>query len=44
MNVIKATFAALMMQKNPETIAKMRGKKLVDVQKTYFGTSLDENH
>lgn len=37
MNVIKATFEALSSQKQPEDIAKMRGKKLADVQHIYFG-------
>ncbi|ORX51329.1 hypothetical protein DM01DRAFT_1307791, partial [Hesseltinella vesiculosa] len=37
MNVIKATFEALSHQRLPEDIAKMRGKKLVDVQRTYYG-------
>jgi ribosomal protein S5 len=36
MNVIKATFEALSSQKLPEDIAKMRGKKLADVQRTYY--------
>ncbi|KAG2232207.1 ribosomal protein S5, C-terminal domain-containing protein [Thamnidium elegans] len=37
MNVIKATFEALSNQKQPEDIAKMRGKKLADVQHVYYG-------
>ncbi|KAF7722697.1 28S ribosomal protein S5, mitochondrial [Apophysomyces ossiformis] len=37
MNVIKATFEALSNQKLPEDIARMRGKKLVDVQNVYYG-------
>lgn len=37
MNVIKATFEALSSQKQPEDIAKMRGKKLADVQHVYYG-------
>ncbi|KAI8060419.1 ribosomal protein S5, C-terminal domain-containing protein [Gilbertella persicaria] len=37
MNVIKATFEALSHQKQPQDIAKMRGKKLADVQHVYFG-------
>ncbi|KAI8140766.1 ribosomal protein S5, C-terminal domain-containing protein [Fennellomyces sp. T-0311] len=36
MNVIKATFEALSNQKMPEDIAKMRGKKLADVQAVYY--------
>ncbi|GAN08522.1 mitochondrial 37S ribosomal protein MRPS5 [Mucor ambiguus] len=37
MNVIKATFEALSHQKQPQDIAKMRGKKLADVQHVYYG-------
>jgi ribosomal protein S5 len=37
MNVIKATFEALQHQKFPEEIAQLRGKKLADVQHTYYG-------
>lgn len=37
MNVIKATFEALTDQRQPVDIARMRGKKLADVQNTYFG-------
>ncbi|KAK6329671.1 28S ribosomal protein S5, mitochondrial [Orbilia brochopaga] len=37
MNVIKATIQALAMQKNPDTIARGRGKKMVDVRKAYYG-------
>lgn len=37
MNVVKATYAALMNQRDPEQIAIGRGKKLVDVRKVYFG-------
>lgn len=37
MNVIKATFEALSNQKQPQDIAKMRGKKLADVQHIYYG-------
>ncbi|KAL1918370.1 mitochondrial 37S ribosomal protein uS5m [Calcarisporiella thermophila] len=39
MNVIKATFEALQQQKLPEDIAKGRGKRLVDVQHVYYGSS-----
>ncbi|ORY06298.1 ribosomal protein S5 domain 2-like protein [Basidiobolus meristosporus CBS 931.73] len=38
-NVIKATFEALQKQRDPEQIAKARGKKLVDVQHMYYGAS-----
>ncbi|CEG82437.1 hypothetical protein RMATCC62417_16508 [Rhizopus microsporus] len=37
MNVIKAAFEALSNTKQPEDIARMRGKKLADVQHVYFG-------
>ncbi|KAG9296413.1 hypothetical protein G9A89_015005 [Geosiphon pyriformis] len=37
MNVIKATFEALANQRLPQDIARQRGKKLVDVQHTYYG-------
>ncbi|KAI1940689.1 28S ribosomal protein S5, mitochondrial [Ophidiomyces ophidiicola] len=36
MNTVKATYQALMSQKNPEDIARARGKKLVDVRKVYY--------
>ncbi|KAG0350403.1 28S ribosomal protein S5, mitochondrial, partial [Gamsiella multidivaricata] len=40
MNVIKATFEALgSKQKLPEDIARGRGKRVVDVQHTYYGAS-----
>ncbi|KAG9323214.1 hypothetical protein KVV02_007946 [Mortierella alpina] len=40
MNVIKATFEALgRKQKLPEDIARGRGKRVVDVQHTYYGAS-----
>ncbi|KAG2222919.1 hypothetical protein INT45_013550 [Circinella minor] len=38
MNVIKATFEAFSNQKMPQDIAKMRGKKLADVQSVYYGS------
>ncbi|KAJ3163135.1 28S ribosomal protein S5, mitochondrial [Geranomyces michiganensis] len=37
MNVIKATFEALHMQKRPEDIARARGKKVTDVELAYYG-------
>ncbi|ETS79088.1 hypothetical protein PFICI_08941 [Pestalotiopsis fici W106-1] len=37
MNSVKATFQALMNQKDPNEIAIGRGKKLVDVRKVYYG-------
>ncbi|OCK83266.1 hypothetical protein K432DRAFT_423505 [Lepidopterella palustris CBS 459.81] len=40
MNVVKATWEALMGQKLPEDIARARGKKLVDVRRVYYGTSV----
>lgn len=36
MNTVKAAFKALVSQKDPEEIAKGRGKKLVDVRKVYY--------
>jgi len=36
MNTVKATMQALLSQKNPEDIARARGKKLVDVRKVYY--------
>lgn len=36
MNTVKAAFKALTSQKDPEEIAKGRGKKLVDVRKVYY--------
>lgn len=40
MNVIKATWEALCSQKLPDEIARGRGKKLVDVRKVYYGSSV----
>ncbi|CAK7204413.1 28S ribosomal protein S5, mitochondrial [Sporothrix eucalyptigena] len=37
MNTVKATYQALMQQRDPEQIATGRGKKLVDVRKVYYG-------
>lgn len=37
MNVIKATFAALDSQTKPVEIAKMRGKKVFDIEEAYYG-------
>lgn len=36
MNTCKAAFQALMNQKDPEQIARGRGKKMVDVRKVYY--------
>ncbi|OJJ79561.1 mitochondrial 37S ribosomal protein uS5m [Aspergillus glaucus CBS 516.65] len=36
MNTVKAAYEALMSQRNPEDIARARGKKLVDVRKVYY--------
>jgi small subunit ribosomal protein S5 len=36
MNTVKATIKALMSQKDPEDIARARGKKIVDVRKVYY--------
>lgn len=37
MNSVKACFAALMNQPDPEKIALGRGQKLVDARKVYYG-------
>lgn len=37
MNSVKATYKALMSQKDPDQIAIGRGKKMVDVRKVYYG-------
>jgi len=36
MNTVKAAYQALQSQKDPEEIAKGRGKKMVDVRKVYY--------
>lgn len=36
MNTVKAAYNALMSQRDPEEIARARGKKLVDVRKVYY--------
>jgi len=36
MNTIKATLKALLSQRLPETVARARGKKMVDVRKVYY--------
>lgn len=36
MNTVKATVEALLSQKDPEEIARARGKKMVDVRKVYY--------
>ena len=37
MNTVKAAFEALLSQRDPEQIARARGKKMVDVRKVYYG-------
>lgn len=37
MNVVKATYEALMKQRLPDEVARGRGRKLVDVRKVYYG-------
>ena len=37
MNVIKGTIDALATQKRPEEIARNRGRKLIDIERTYYG-------
>ena len=39
MNTVKAAFKALASQKDPEEIAKGRGKKLVDVRRVYYASN-----
>ncbi|KAI8848329.1 ribosomal protein S5, C-terminal domain-containing protein, partial [Chytridium lagenaria] len=39
MNVIKATFEALRLQKTPQDLARARGRKVLDIATTYYGTS-----
>lgn len=36
MNTVKAAFKALTSQRDPEEIARGRGKKMVDVRKVYY--------
>ncbi|KAB8232975.1 ribosomal protein S5, C-terminal domain-containing protein [Aspergillus alliaceus] len=36
MNTVKAAYEAIMSQRNPEDIARARGKKIVDVRKVYY--------
>ncbi|KEQ73925.1 hypothetical protein M436DRAFT_44681 [Aureobasidium namibiae CBS 147.97] len=36
MNIVKATYEALMKQRLPEDVARARGRKLVDVRKVYY--------
>lgn len=36
MNTVKAAYQALMSQRDPEDIARARGKKMVDVRKVYY--------
>jgi hypothetical protein len=37
MNVVKATYQALLRQRLPDEVARGLGKKLVDVRKVYYG-------
>ncbi|PYI14364.1 hypothetical protein BO86DRAFT_406194 [Aspergillus japonicus CBS 114.51] len=36
MNTVKAAYEALLSQRNPEDVARARGKKMVDVRKVYY--------
>ena len=36
MNTVKAAYNALMSQRNPDEIARARGRKLVDVRGVYY--------
>jgi ribosomal protein S5 len=38
-NVVKGAFEALQRQRAPETLAKARGLKVVDVQRTFYETA-----
>ncbi|KAI5305754.1 28S ribosomal protein S5, mitochondrial [Ascosphaera pollenicola] len=40
MNTVKAAYQALLSQRNPEDIARARGKKMVDVRKVYYAGSI----
>lgn len=40
MNTVKAAYQAFMSQRNPEEVARARGKKLVDVRKVYYAGNL----
>lgn len=40
MNTVKAAYQALTSQKDPEEVAKGRGKKLVDVRKVYYAGNI----
>jgi ribosomal protein S5 len=42
MNVVKAAFEALGMQRRPDVLARMRGKRVVDVERMYYGRALTE--
>lgn len=36
MNTVKAAYEALMSQKDPEEVARARGRKMVDVRNVYY--------
>ena len=36
MNTVKAAFEALRSQRDPEQVARARGKKMVDVRRVYY--------
>lgn len=40
MNMVKATYEALLNQRLPEDVARARGRKLVDVRKVYYGAKV----
>jgi small subunit ribosomal protein S5 len=42
MNTVKAAYKALLSQKDPEDIARGRGKKLVDVRRVYYAGGLQQ--
>ncbi|KAL2919611.1 28S ribosomal protein S5, mitochondrial [Polyrhizophydium stewartii] len=40
LNVIKGTFSALASQRSPADLARLRGKKVVDIQMAYYGAKV----
>ncbi len=41
LNITQAFFEALTLQKSPQDIAQLRGKKIMDVEMTYYGFTKD---
>ncbi|KAI9022546.1 ribosomal protein S5, C-terminal domain-containing protein [Hyaloraphidium curvatum] len=42
MNVVKGTFEAFALQQKPEAVARKRGRKLVDMLQSYYGSHKTE--